>query len=195
MSKVRAEKPSSEMWKVLHFCSHWSIWQCLAFVILNLFWGHASLWHPWLPSFNRTFHLMHNLYAYFSFKYIDVCWDRNIQASAVMLVCLLNFNTLLTDSFFSGCRFNYCLCTMLHIKFMCRTFNWHPCMYEWNECKNSTFFLIKGLRFPELSCYVIFYYCRCSIAGINSVWMMLTPLLYSFCIILWVCAVNSVTSY
>lgn len=43
MSKVRAEKPSSEMWKVLHFCFHSSIWQCLAFVIWNLFQGHARL--------------------------------------------------------------------------------------------------------------------------------------------------------
>ena len=113
----------------------------------------------------------------------------------LLCLCILNLNKLLKYSFFSRCRFNYCLCTMLHIKFLCRTFNRYPCMYEFTGCKNSTFLLIKGLRFPELSCDVIIYYCRCSITGICDVWMMFTPRFYSFCIILWVCAVNLVTSY
>ena len=115
--------------------------------------------------------------------------DGNIQVSVVMLVCILNLNRLLKYSIFSGCRFIYCLCTMLHIKFLCRTFNRYPCIYEFTGSKNSIFLLIKGLRFPELSCDVIIYYCRCSIAGICGVWMMFTPRFYSFCIILWVCVV------
>jgi len=90
----------------------------------------------------------------------------------------------------SGCRFNNSLCTMLHIKFLHRTFHGHSCMYKLNVCKSFFLSLIKVLKFSELAFTLLFYYFRWCFTGISSVWMMYMPLFCWFCIFLWVCAVN-----
>lgn len=123
----------------------------------------------------------------------------NTRAFVVMLVyiSISYLNRLLKYFIFSGCRFNYRFCAMLHIKFLCRTFNRYTCMYELN-CVQELFyiyFLIKILRFPELSVTLFFYYCRCCITGISGNSMMFTPLFYSFCIILSVCTVNVIAPH
>jgi len=102
-----------------------------------------------------------------------------------------NFIDYWKHSILSGCRFNNSLCTMLHFKFLHRTFHGHSCKYKLNVCK-SFLSLIKVLKFPELAFTLLFYYCRWCFTGISSVWMMFMPLFCWFCIFLWVRAVNKI---